>query len=446
MFRVRMNRIGSVAGSRMPQVASFIIRDEFGPRRHGWASASAAGVVYLVLWEIAESGREGTGFPSVVTPLFAIMIGISARWPVASLGLMVLVPALQLVGFIPPPTSTNWPTYFAIAFAGFFVAWRARRPVRYLALPVGLIAALLSAWRMVLPSGQGSYIWWAVRVPSPDWIGEAMGSYPYRVTVLLLLLIGFGVYGLFWGGGFAIAATGLDRLLGQTRRQLKQTDLELRIEQDRARISRELHDAIAHSLAVVVSQAEGALAQNEPEATERTLRNIAAVGRESLTDMRGLIERIQTDDVLEARPTVSDIPVLVDRMRQIGMDATLQVHGAAGDLTPAQQAAIYRIVQESLTNALKHGGPDAAVTVTLDWRGPGLALLVSSTGSEPLVDSDPGNQDAAGVGIAGMRERARLAGGWLTAESAEDGAFLVTAFIPARVASEAGAKELETAQ
>jgi len=410
-----------------------------------WAAAPAAGVIYLVLWFVAEAGRSDTGIPPIVFPLFAIMIGISVRWPAASLALMILIPGAQLIGVVPPPTATDWPAYFAIAFAVFFVALRAGKTVRYLALPVGAVAALLAAWRMIAPSGQGGYLWWAGRDGWFWWVGDTMLEHPFRAAVPMLALAGFGAYALCWAAGFVLATAGVDRMLDAAQRSLKRTDLQLRIEQDRARISRELHDAIAHSLAVVVSQAEGALAQTDPETTARTLRNIAAVGRESLTDMRGLIERIQSDDVLEARPTASDVPTLVERMREIGMEATLETHGDAGELTAAQHAAVYRIAQESLTNALKHGGPDAAVTVTLDWRGPGLALLVASTGTEPLVDRDDDEADARGVGIAGMQERARLAGGWLTAEPSEDGAFLVTAFIPARSASDSELDDREAA-
>lgn len=428
-MEITLERLGRYAATNLPRLAAPVVA-----------------VIYLVLWEVAEAGRDGTGFPSIVTSLFAIMIGISARWPVSSLAMMILIPALQLIGIFPPPTSTNWPMYFAPAFAVFFVALRGGKIVRYTALPVGAIAAVLSAWRMIAPSGQGSYLWWTGRDGWFWGVGDAMQTYPFRAAVPMLALAGFGVFIIFWVIGFAIAMAPIDRMLGAAEDRLKKTDLELRMEQDRARISRELHDAIAHSLAVVVSQAEGALAQSDPDLTTRSLRNIAAVGRESLTDMRGLIERIQTDDVLEARPTTSDLPVLVDRMREIGMDATLETYGVPGELTAVQHTATYRIVQESLTNALKHGGTDASVTVTLDWRGPGLALLVSSTGTDPLVSPDPQNPDAGGVGIAGMRERARLSGGWLTAEPSEDGAFLVTAFIPAQTGQHSDVAGLEAAR
>jgi signal transduction histidine kinase len=85
-------------------------------------------------------------------------------------------------------------------------------------------------------------------------------------------------------------------------------------------------------------------------------------------------------------------------------------------------------VQESLTNALKHGGAAARAAVVLDWRGPGLALLVRSSGRAPLVTH--GAVPGPGAGIPGMRERARIAGGWLTAEPDADGEFVVTAFLP----------------
>ncbi|MBM7027000.1 hypothetical protein JS515_14900, partial [Clavibacter sp. DM3] len=84
---------------------------------------------------------------------------------------------------------------------------------------------------------------------------------------------------------------------------------------------------------------------------------------------------------------------------------------------------------ESLTNALKHGGPRSRASVVLDWRGPGLALLIRSSGTAPLVGR--GSLPGAGAGIAGMRERARIGGGWLTAEPDDAGGFVVTAYVPA---------------
>jgi len=192
-----------------------------------------------------------------------------------------------------------------------------------------------------------------------------------------------------------------------------------------------VHDALAHSLAVVVSQAQGALAlaATRPEVVEQSLRTIADVGRTSLVDVRHLVERIQQDaDDASPRETVHDLDRLATTMRDVGMTVTVRHLGDTGDLLPSQELAVFRIVQESLTNALKHSGSQSTVDVALDWRGPGLALLVTSSGDDPLVAARRGT--GRGTGLVSMTERARLAGGWLTAELGDDGVFVVTAFVP----------------
>jgi signal transduction histidine kinase len=196
-----------------------------------------------------------------------------------------------------------------------------------------------------------------------------------------------------------------------------------------------VHDSVAHALTIVVAQSEGAsaMSQRHPEFVAGALTAISGVARDALADVRGLIERITEagDELL----SLADLPALVQRMRDVGMGITLDELGTRLDLRPAQQLTVYRIVQEGLTNALKHGGAESVASVVLDWRGPGLALLVRSSGRAPLVE--PGTLPGSGAGIPGMRERARIAGGWLTAEP--DGAreFVVTAFLPVDAAAAA---------
>jgi signal transduction histidine kinase len=259
-------------------------------------------------------------------------------------------------------------------------------------------------------------------------------THPLQEVFAWLLLAGFGIYAGAWALGVGVANVlkirSISRVLISAETRLEETDFELRLAQDRERISRDVHDALAHSLAIVVSQAEGALALRsvKPEVVGDSLRNIATVSRTALVDVRRLVEQIQEDDdVTTPKATIADIDSLVTHMREIGMDASLRLLGNPVSLMPSQELAVYRIVQESLTNSLKHGGPTSTVTVVLDWRGPGLAVLVTSAGGTPLIKerADPDR----GVGIAGMKERARLAGGWLTAELSDDGSFIVTAFL-----------------
>ncbi|WP_157155465.1 sensor histidine kinase [Diaminobutyricimonas sp. LJ205] len=407
-----------------------------------WIAPIGAGL-YLMLWINAEHGRwqlNDLVAHSVVFAGFAIALALVFRLPLLSLALVVAIPALQLIDVLEPPYSTTWPTYFAAGFVALGVGLKCRGVVRYLALPLGAIASLLIALCMTVPTPWSASSWssWTNQPGAPD----------IRLRdVMTLGIAAFGLYVAAWAIGVACAEVWRRSQLGQalasTTQRFDETDFELRLAQDRARISRDVHDALAHSLAVIVSQAQGAVALQDarPEVAGRALENIASVGRSALIDVRRLVERIQDDsDVTEPTATIAELDAIVAELRDTGMDVTLRTLGEPRPIDPSQELTVYRLVQESLTNALKHAGPTSEATTVLDWRGPGLAILVTSRGEEPLVEQG----DVRGVGVDGMKERARLAGGWLTAEASDDGAFIVSAFIPTRDAT-APASEAPTA-
>jgi signal transduction histidine kinase len=214
--------------------------------------------------------------------------------------------------------------------------------------------------------------------------------------------------------------------LGVTR-QLALSEVELAVAQERNRIAQEMHDVLAHSLAVVVAQADGAryLRPSRPAAVDGALQTIADSARMALGDMRGVIDGI-LDGTELPQPRLVDLEPLVSGMGSTGMKVTKRELGEADDLADGQELAIYRIVQEGLTNALRHRGRDAAVSIVLDWRGPGVSLLLESTGG--TIERAEGGRE--GRGVIGMRERAHVAGGWLTVGIEDDGTHRVTAFVP----------------
>lgn len=389
-----------------------------------------AGAVFAATAIASEVGRVNIIEKSVVFTLFGVAIGLAGRWPGIALGAVTAIPGLQIIGVLYPPSAVTWPTYIAIGIVGLFAGFWGSGWTARLALPTGLLASALAAYRMVTESWQEG-LW-------GSWTGSWLmyREHPVVEDFVMLSLVGFGVFAGLWAFGAAAGGVVRNRSISGVLRaaesRLEETDFELRLSEDRARISRDVHDALAHSLAVIVSQAEGAMAlkASRPKVAGEALKNIATVGRTSLVDVRSLVERIHGDDVTAAKPTIADLDELVHSLREIGMDVTKQVLGTPGPLSATHELAVFRIVQESLTNALKHGGAPVAATVTLDWQGPGLAILVTSRGSNPTEG------DHRGIGIAGMRERARLAGGWLTAEPADDGSFIVTAFVPASPAIE----------
>ena len=212
---------------------------------------------------------------------------------------------------------------------------------------------------------------------------------------------------------------------------------EMVAEQERVRIARDMHDVVAHSLAVVVAQADGAryLGSKDPAATDAALATIATTAREALSDVRVLLAQLRHSQDDGPQPTLVDLDRLLEQLRGSGLTITQEVSGTPLALGTGQQLAVYRIVQESLTNALRHSERDEEVTVHFGWTVHGLDLTISSalapakttrTGRTPIVGAP-----TAGHGIAGMTERAALVGGHLTA-GVVGARFVVHAWLPER--------------
>jgi signal transduction histidine kinase len=201
------------------------------------------------------------------------------------------------------------------------------------------------------------------------------------------------------------------------------------VRQERDRIARELHDVVAHSLSVIVTQAQGAayVAATRPDQAARALDTIAETGRDALTDMRGLLGvlREEAPDTGEPpQPGLADLPGLLDRVRAAGLPVAYAETGSPAKVGAATGLAVYRLVQESLTNTLKHAGPHAAAAVRLDWGPHELAVEVRDDGRGPA----PGG--TGGRGLVGMGERVGLAGGTTASGPGPGGGFLVTATLP----------------
>lgn len=216
---------------------------------------------------------------------------------------------------------------------------------------------------------------------------------------------------------------------------------------ERARIAREMHDIVAHSLSVVIAQADGGryAAAHDPAAAERALTTVAETGRAALADMRRLLGVLRTDADpepspvhpggpvdLTPQPAVEDVEQLVAQVRSSGVRVSLVRMGTPRRLPPGTGLTVYRICQESLTNVLKHAGPEPTATVLLQWTPTSLLLEVVDDGRGASADDD-----GAGHGVLGMRERAAMLGGSLTAGPRPGGGYRVRAEIPVPPAPEA---------
>ena len=197
---------------------------------------------------------------------------------------------------------------------------------------------------------------------------------------------------------------------------------------ERARIARELHDVIAHSVSVMVIQAGGAriVMDTEPDRAEASLLQVERAGREALAELRRLVGSLHPADAasLAPPPRLADIKDLIARARAAGLETDLRVEGDAVGIPAALDLCAYRIVQESLTNAIKHAGP-ARVSVRLCWLSDALELEVADDGRGP----ERGNGQT-GHGIDGMTERVAMHGGTLRAGHGPGGGFAVRARLP----------------
>ncbi|MDQ5862254.1 MAG: histidine kinase, partial [Actinomycetota bacterium] len=338
------------------------------------------------------------------------------------------------------------------------LAWRRTRSVRAAA---AITAVCLVQWAFGLEPVAGQLalplIIYAVAAYGPAWASR---------TVLVLGLVGgvalmiriFSIESEFDGGwGLTSGAlTGvmiwmlvlfswtLGDLARVRRQQLQgledrarrleiehQQERSLAAADERSHIAREMHDIVAHSLSVIITQADGAryaAAANPAVATE-TLETIAATGRSSLSEMRRLLGVLRRDDQASTRPLpgLAELDELFLGFRAAGLQLGFEQSGAPRRTLPSgAELTAYRVFQEALTNVLKHAGPNAQASASLQWQLRGLQLDVHDDGRGAAADVPP----AGGNGLRGMGERISLYDGSLTAGPATGGGFHVSAFIP----------------
>ncbi|MCR2813771.1 sensor histidine kinase [Microbacterium sp. zg.Y1084] len=242
-------------------------------------------------------------------------------------------------------------------------------------------------------------------------------------AVALLIAAAFGL-GLWWTLG-ALVRTGIRAR--ENRQAQRAAEAETAAEQERVRIARDMHDVVAHSLAVVIAQADGAryAAAADPQAATTALATISTTARSALADVRLLLTQLRHSQGEGPQPTIADLEELYAQVRSAGVNLRVDVDPVPPGAPPAAiQLAVYRILQEALTNALRHGA-GGAVTVKLAWHPDRVTILVDN----PAGDAPATDEPARGHGLIGMRERALLAGGTLDA-GRENGAFVVRASLP----------------
>ena len=200
------------------------------------------------------------------------------------------------------------------------------------------------------------------------------------------------------------------------------------VAEERARIARELHDVVGHAIATMTVQAGAermALGDSRPE-TSRVLDQIEVTGRQTLQEMRRMLGLLRSDDTVDftPQPGIAQVGALAERMVDSGLDVDVRVEGAPGPVSPGVDISAYRIVQEALTNVLKHAEA-ARATVRVLHRDGGVEIEVTDDGT-----AGPAAVNGQGQGLTGMRERVGLYGGSLEAGPAPAGGWRLHAWLP----------------
>jgi signal transduction histidine kinase len=235
-----------------------------------------------------------------------------------------------------------------------------------------------------------------------------------------------------WGAGYVLRRreAQVEELHGLAARLEREREQRARgaVADERLRIARELHDVVAHSISVMTIQAGAArlLLDDEPDRAEEPLLRVEETGRQTLAEMRRLLGVLQTEPGngdLEPRPSFAHLDSLLRRFRAAGLPIELDVEGAPRALPAGIDLAAFRIVQEALTNTLKHAGP-ATARVALRYAPETIDLEIADDGR------GPGAAPGSGHGLVGMRERVAIYGGTLDAGQAPEGGFVVRARLP----------------
>jgi signal transduction histidine kinase len=392
-------------------------------------------VVAVILTVILVYGSYGEGHPQgaadrvqfrghpVPHPTAALLLVAAAclvlawrrRWPVAVLAISIAaVTAYTLLGYV------NGAALIAPVIALYAVATRLSA-LRAVAAGLVTVGVLMAASAARNPFG---YI-------------SAGGYY-------LIPLMGVAV--VF--GGIAVVNR---RAYAASIRDRAEQDARRRLDEERLRIARELHDVVAHTMATINVQAGVAVhvLPTRPEVAADALQAIKTASKEGLRELRAILDVLrQADDAdpVQPAPGLAQLDALIDGARRAGLQTTLTVTGEPFPLPAAVDLAAYRIVQESLTNVIRHAGP-ATAAVVLSYRPDELGIDVTDTGRGP-ADSPPSTASATstpsasavsaastaigttGHGLAGMRERAATVGGTVLTGPGPGGGYHVTARLP----------------
>lgn len=331
--------------------------------------------------------------------------------PEVAAGVVVLVCLVQWAAGAEPVAGQIAVPLVIYATAAYGPAWASRA-----VLLLGLLGGVMLTTREYSGSAASGIL------------GLTIGAL-YTVLIWMLVLVSWTL-----GDLTRVRRLQLQALEDRTRRLEIEHNQErqLAAADERSHIAREMHDIVAHSLSVIITQADGAryAAAAKPELATEALATIAATGRDSLAEMRRLLGVLRSDDGSPTRPQprLSDLDELLLGFRAAGLQVSFEQHGTPRRQLPAgAELTAYRTIQEALTNVIKHAGPSATAALVLTWQNRGLEIDIRDDGRGAAADPPvPGGCN----GLPGMGERIALYDGSLSAGPQQGGGFRVSVLIP----------------
>ena len=383
------------------------------------------GALFDALVAAGVAGLTGLGIFMRETPPNRMILGYAMsvailfrrRWPLSTMAAIGTFALLQVIAF--PPANDPLPFDLAVLVAMYSTVKYGRT----------MVDAYLAAW--VVATG---IVIEVVRHFGPNW------------WALALFYVGV------CGGVWLMAYTMRNRRLYVATLEERAATLERELDHlariaaadERAAIARELHDVVAHSLSVMIVQADGGTYafDRDPELARRALSVVATTGRDALEDMRRLVAVLRSASSASAaasdgvdgdrrRITLDQLDALVDGARSAGLSVRLTESGTRPVLAAAVELTVYRIVQEALTNVLRHAGSGASVDLCLEYRPDAVGLsIVDGGGLVPVGVALASDQVRPGHGLVGMRERVAVHGGHFAAGPVPEGGWSVSATVP----------------
>ncbi|AYJ51949.1 sensor histidine kinase [Rhodococcus sp. P1Y] len=356
------------------------------------------------------------------------------------------------IAFVGNTTMQNWPLFVLVAVAvSTPIAWRRRHP-RIVAASVlsaslfgtsagyaagetanlhpSLVALPIMLYTLVAYVGRRDGALYLVALVVDGVLGLlAFGQEPIS-TVLFTLLM----YSLAWVAAEFLGARRAYNEAVEARLAVAEYDHDRRADEavarERTRIARELHDVIAHGVSVMVVQADGAsyAIRKDPDRAEQAVANISATGRQALAELRRTVALLRTTPHADDMPLygTAGLAKVVEMMSKAGLDVELEQTGNLDDISPAISLGVHRLVQESLTNVLRHGGHAPRARVKVIRRDEDVLVDIVNSRVGPATSTVVGT----GHGLLGMRERVAVLQGSLEAGPTEDGLWRVRAELP----------------